>query len=136
MENLIETKGVRDVVKIFKNTNINYGICFYLRNSYEKKFECYCPSEDYYFDLPYNGLKNARTLKNFLCPHEAECEKCGCKFYSSQVSQEGLNRKFFVGYYDKVGIEVVFRLYRLTVDFGAEYKEGQYFDDGGYPAKL
>ena len=133
MENLIEIQGVRDVVKIFKNTNINYGICFYLRNSYEKKFECYCPSEDYYFDLPYNGLKSARTLKNFVCPHEAECEKCGCKFYSSQVSQEGLNRKFFVGYYDKIGIEVVFRLYRLTVDFGAEYKEGQYFDDGGYP---
>lgn len=119
--------------------NLNFGICFYEKNSKRKEMQCYCPTLNYSFKQDYEP-QNCKCSKGFvsesyICVNEVGCNYCGCKFYNSKYPNKNLKREFDVGFFQKSDRGIVFRAFRLTYRFDSEYVEPQGIscdDYGGY----
>lgn len=141
MENLIDfcghkiADGTGKALRRFERYgNKSWHICFYRKIPKEKIVECYCPTMDITFEISYAEL-GKKKMKEFVCPFESSCERCGCKFYNANYPHKGLNKAEFVGYFERCTDGVVFRGYYVTIDFSAEYQAGQFDESGGYPLR-
>lgn len=141
MENLIDFYGHKipngsgKALSLFeKYGRKDFRVCFYRKVPKEKTVECYCPTTDSFFEISYAKL-GKKKMKEFVCPFESSCEKCGCKFYNANYPHKGLNKAESVGYYERCADGVVFRGYYVTIDFSAEYQAGQFDESGGYPLR-
>lgn len=141
MENLIDFYGHKipngsgKALSLFeKYGRKDFRVCFYRKVPKGKTVECYCPTMDSFFEISYSEL-GKKKMKEFVCPFESSCEKCGCKFYNANYPHKGLNKAEFVGYFERCADGVVFRRYYVTIDFSAEYQAGQFDESGGYPLR-
>lgn len=141
MENLIDFYGHKipngsgKALSLFeKYGRKDFRVCFYRKVPKEKTVECYCPTTDSFFEISYAKL-GKKKMKEFVCPFESSCEKCGCKFYNANYPHKGLNKSESVGYFERCADGVVFRGYYVTIDFSAEYQAGQFDESGGYPLR-
>lgn len=141
MENLIDFYGHKipngsgKALSLFeKYGRKDFRVCFYRKVPKEKTVECYCPTTDSFFEISYAKF-GKKKMKEFVCPFESSCEKCGCKFYNANYPHKGLNKAEFVGYFERCADGVVFRGYYVTIDFSAEYQAGQFDESGGYPLR-
>ena len=124
----------------FVRQNLNFGVCFYEKDSRRKEMLCYCPTLDYNFRQDYKS-ENCKCSKNYIrekytCVNEVTCNYCGCEFYNSKYPNKNLKREFDVGFFQKSDRGIVFRSFRLTYRFDSEYIEPQGLsseDYGGYP---
>ena len=124
----------------FIRRNLNFGVCFYEKDSKRKEMQCYCPTLDYTFTQTYEPCKSACSKgympEKHICVNESNCTYCDCKFYNAKYPNNNLKREFDVGFFQKSDRGIVFRAFRLTYTFGSEYVEPQGIseeDYGGYP---
>lgn len=124
----------------FARENFNFYACFYYKDSKKKEMECYCPTIARTFTQTYAeaefSCSKPYMIEKYTCKNEVDCLSCNCSFYNAKYANKNVKREMDVGFFQKSDRGIVFRAFRLTYNFGAEYVEPQgFFEDdvGGYP---